>query len=121
MSGYTQEEIDAINVEMQQTEGYDEYIQSLKDQQDREIQEYIDAHKNKEILKSATEMTKIENKKFITTKQFQEKYNISISSQADFRGRTHDPLPFHQRKLGCKITYNVDEVEKWFKNNNRNR
>lgn len=64
MSEYTQEEIDAINVEMQQTEGYDEYIQSLKDEYDREIQGYIDAHKNKEILKYVKEMTKIQAKKF---------------------------------------------------------
>lgn len=64
-------------------------------------------------------MRKIQAKKYITTDEMEEIYNISISSQRDYRGRLNDPLPFNQNKFRGKITYTVEEVEKWIKNNNR--
>jgi len=53
----------------------------------------------------------MQSKKNITTKEFEEIYNISISSQKDYRGRLNDPLPYHQKVARGKIVYVVDEVE----------
>jgi hypothetical protein len=75
--------------------------------------------KYKEVLDIEAEMRKIQAKKYITTDEMVEIYNISISSQRDYRGRLNDPLPFNQKKFRGKITYTVEEVEKWIKNNNK--
>ena len=75
--------------------------------------------KYKEVLDIEAEMRKIQVKKYITTDEMVEIYNISISSQRDYRGRLNDSLPFNQKKFRGKITYTVEEVEKWIKNNNR--
>lgn len=65
------------------------------------------------------QMKKIQAKKYITTKEFKEIYNVSISSQAQYRGRLHDPLPYHQKVEGGKIVYVVEEVRKWFENQHK--
>lgn len=67
----------------------------------------------KEIEKN---MVKLNNKKYLTVKEFSEKYNISKTSQQNYRGRLYDPLPFQQKIQNGKITYLVEEVEKWFEN-----
>ena len=72
--------------------------------------------KYKEIFELEAEMRKIQAKKYITTDEMVEIYNISISSQRDYRGRLNDPLPFNQKKFRGKITYTVEEIEKWLKN-----
>jgi hypothetical protein len=72
--------------------------------------------RNKEVLDIEAEMRKIQAKKYITTDEMVEIYNISISSQRDYRGRLNDPLPFNQKKFRGKITYTVEEIEKWLKN-----
>lgn len=72
--------------------------------------------KYKEVLDIEAQMRKIQAKKYITTDEMVEIYNISISSQRDFRGRLNDPLPFNQKKFRGKITYTVEEIEKWLKN-----
>ena len=72
--------------------------------------------KYKEVLDIEAEMRKIQAKKYITTDEMVEIYNISISSQRDYRGRLNDPLPFNQRKFRGKITYTVVEIEQWLKN-----
>ena len=43
------------------------------------------------------EIKKIQAKKYITVKEFTKIYNISRSSQANYRGRLHDALPYHQK------------------------
>lgn len=73
---------------------------------------------NKDVLDIEADMRKIQAKKYINTKQFEEIYNISISSQRDFRGRLEDALPYHQKKFRGTITYIVEEVEKWLNNQN---
>ena len=75
--------------------------------------------KYKEVLDIEAKMRKIQAKKYITTDEMVEIYNISISSQRDYRGRLNDPLPFNQKKFRGKITYTVEEVEKWINNNNK--
>lgn len=61
-------------------------------------------------------MSKIQSKKYINVKEFEEIYDISKSSQRDFRGRLHNPLPYHQKVFRGKILYDVSEIEKWFEN-----
>ena len=65
------------------------------------------------------EMARIQEKKYITVKQFSEIYNISKTAQQGFRGRLRDPLPFRQTVPRGKITYVVKEVEEWFGNQNK--
>jgi len=69
-----------------------------------------------EILEIEKQMTKIQSKKNISVKEFAEIYNISKTSQQNYRGRIHNPLPYHQKVEGGKIIYSVDEVEQWFDN-----
>ena len=46
-------------------------------------------------------------------------YNISISSQKDYRGRLNDPLSFQQKVFRGTITYVVEDIEKWLKNQHK--
>ncbi len=75
--------------------------------------------KIKPIVDLEEEMKKIQVKNFITTNEMSEIYNISISSQKDYRGRLNDPLPFTQKKFRGKINYIVEDIEKWLKNQHR--
>ncbi|MCD4668004.1 MAG: hypothetical protein K8R44_05385 [Sulfurimonas sp.] len=61
-------------------------------------------------------MAKIQAKKYITVKEFEEIYSVSKTSQQNYRGRIYDPLPYHQKVFRGKILYNVQEVEQWFEN-----
>lgn len=61
-------------------------------------------------------ITELQLKKNITVKEFEIKYNISTSSQRDYRSRLNNPLLYHQKIRGGKIVYVVEEVEQWFKN-----
>ena len=72
-----------------------------------------------EVLEIEKQMTKIQAKKYITTKEMEEIYNVSVSSQKDYRGRLNDPLPFIQKVFRGKITYTVEDIEKWLKNQNK--
>jgi hypothetical protein len=71
------------------------------------------------IVSLEEEMKKIQAKKYITIKEFAEIYNISVSSQQQFRGRLNDPLPYHQKVPRGKVVYVVEEVEKWFENQHK--
>ena len=72
-----------------------------------------------EILYTEKEMKRIQAKKNITVKEFTEIYNISKTSQQNYRSRLYDPLPYHQKVEGGNITYAVEEVEKWFENQHK--
>ena len=106
-STYDWEEKDRLNAIT--TEKYDKPLIKLNS-----LLKYED--KYKEIFEIEAEMRKIQAKKYITTDEMVEIYNISISSQRDYRGRLNDPLPFNQKKFRGKITYTVEEIEKWLKN-----
>ena len=106
-STYDWEEKDRLNAVT--TEKYDKPLIKLNS-----LLKYED--KYKEIFEIEAEMRKIQAKKYITTDEMVEIYNISISSQRDYRGRLNDPLPFNQKKFRGKITYTVEEIEKWLKN-----
>jgi len=94
------------------TEKYDKPLIKLNNLLKREEQ-------YQEVLAIEAEMRKIQAKKYITTDEMVEIYNISISSQRDYRGRLNDPLPFNQKKFRGKITYTVVEIEQWLKNQGR--
>jgi len=106
-STYDWEEKDRLNAIT--TEKYDKPLIKLNS-----LLKYED--KYKEIFEIEAEMRKIQAKKYITTDEMVEIYNISISSQRDYRGRLNDPLPFNQKKFRGKITYTVEEIEQWLKN-----
>ncbi len=72
-----------------------------------------------EVIDLEQQMKKIQSKKNITVKEFSEIYNISKTSQQNYRGRLNDPLPYHQKVEGGKIVYVVEEVEKWFDNQHK--
>jgi hypothetical protein len=72
--------------------------------------------KDKDIKKLEEEIKLIQNKKYITVNEFEKIFNISKSSQRDYRSKLRNPLPYHQKIEGGKIVYVVDEVEKWFSN-----
>ena len=89
--------------------------------------------KKKSLLENIVKLNKLNNKpiskvenieilqakKILTVKEFAEIYSISKTSQQNYRARLHDPLPHHQKVEGGKITYVVDEVEKWFENQHK--
>ena len=72
-----------------------------------------------EVLEVQKHMAKIQSKKFISVKEFSDKYGVGKTSQQDYRGRLRDPLPHHQKVRGGKITYIVEEVEQWFENQHK--
>lgn len=75
--------------------------------------------KNSEVVEIEKKMALIHSKQFLSVKEFSEKYNISKTSQQNYRSRIHDPLPYHQKVEGGKITYIVKEVENWLENQHR--
>jgi hypothetical protein len=72
--------------------------------------------KDTDINKLEQEMKVIQVKKYITVDEFEKIYNISKTSQKNLRSRLTDKLPYHQKVVGGKIVYVVNEVEKWFEN-----
>jgi hypothetical protein len=74
---------------------------------------------SEEILQIEKNMVKLHGKKYLSVKEFEEKYNMSKSSQQQYRSRLYDSLPYHQKVEGGKIIYIVDEVEKWFENQHK--
>ena len=75
--------------------------------------------KNSEVVEIEKKMALIHSKQFLSVKEFSEKYNISKTSQQNYRSRIHDPLPYHQKVEGGKITYIVKEVENWLENQHK--
>jgi hypothetical protein len=71
---------------------------------------------SEEVLQIEKNMVKLHAKKNLTVKEFEEKYNMSKSSQTQYRSRLRDPLPYHQKVQGGNITYAVEEVERWLEN-----
>jgi len=76
-------------------------------------------NQSEEILQIEKNMAKLHGKKYLSAKEFEEKYNMSKSSQQQYRSRLYDSLPYHQKVEGGKIIYIVDEVEKWFENQHK--
>ena len=104
---YDYEEKDRLNAIT--TEKYDKPLIKLNS-----LLKYED--KYKEIFEIEAEMRKIQAKNNITVKEFAEIYNVSKTSQQNYRSRLNDPLPYHQKKQNGKIVYVVKEVENWFEN-----
>jgi hypothetical protein len=60
------------------------------------------------------EQQTIEEKTQLTVSDFAKKYNIGKTQQQSLRD--FKKLPYEQLVVGGKITYIVEDVEKWFKN-----
>lgn len=72
--------------------------------------------KNQKVIEIEQQLAKLNAKKILTVKELSDKYNISKTSQQNYRQRLRDPLPYHQKVQGGNITYAVEEVEKWLAN-----
>lgn len=75
--------------------------------------------KNKKIENIEEYMAKIHSKKILTVQELEDKYSIAKTTQQQYRGRMHDPLPYHQTVQNGKITYSVQEVERWLENQHK--
>ena len=71
---------------------------------------------DKELIDLAQQMEKIQAKKYISIAEFTEIYGKSKTSQQGLRGRLKDPIPYKQISKNSAILYEVELVEKWFKN-----
>ena len=85
---------------------------------DNRLNEKIDFDKLKkeaeqEVLEVQKQMVKIQAKKIISVREFTEIYGDSKTTQQNYRGRMHDPLPYEQKVEGGKVTYIVEKVEQW--------
>ncbi len=76
-------------------------------------------NQSEEVLQIEKNMAKLHGKKNLTVKDFEEKYNMSKTSQQNYRSRLYDPLPYHQKVQGGNITYVVEEVERWLENQHK--
>ena len=76
-------------------------------------------NQSEEVLQIEKNMAKLHSKKNLTVKDFEEKYNMSKTSQQNYRSRLYDPLPYHQKVQGGNITYVVEEVERWLENQHK--
>lgn len=74
--------------------------------------------KDKDIIKLEDLMKELQSKKVITVKEFTKIYGYASDWQKNRRSRIRDRLPYVQTVDGGKITYNVNDVEVWFENNN---
>jgi len=120
-NGYTPTNTDVVEPDKQRDENdiWDEFVtdfdlpliklNNLLGKQDQ----------SEEILQIEKNMAKLHGKKYLSVKEFEEKYNMSKSSQQQYRSRLYDSLPYHQKVEGGKIIYIVDEVEKWFENQHK--
>ena len=72
--------------------------------------------RNQKVIEIEQQLARLNAKKILTVKEFNDKYNIGKTSQQNYRQRLRDPLPYHQKVEGGKITYNVEEVERWLEN-----
>jgi cyclopropane fatty-acyl-phospholipid synthase-like methyltransferase len=69
----------------------------------------------KMMLNKPNEQKSIEEKTRLSVSDFAKKYNIGKTKQQSLRD--FKKLPYEQLVEGGKITYIVEEVEKWLKNN----
>ena len=72
--------------------------------------------KNQSVIEIEIQMTKINMKTHLTPTEFAIKYNVSKSTQQEWRAQRKDPLPFNQKVVNGNILYVVKEVDRWFQN-----
>jgi hypothetical protein len=75
--------------------------------------------RNPAVLDIEEQMKKIQAKKYISVKEMTLIHNMSKTSQQNYRERLYNPLPYHQKVAGGKITYIVEEIEKWLENQHK--
>ena len=128
LDNITQYKIFLVELQNKQTREFNDLIfgndytpekeEALKIKHKNEEEEFTKKYYKTEQT-TADKIETIQAKKNITVKEFTDIYNISKSSQRDYRSRLNDPLPYHQKVAGGKIVYVVEEVEKWFQNQHR--
>lgn len=109
--------IKSLNVTISSLNFYDYGMKKLRDDILKQI--VILNSQLKHSIPRADKIAVIQAKKNITVKEFAEIYNISKTSQQNYRGRLYDPLPYHQKVEGGKIVYVTKEVENWFENQHK--
>ena len=67
---------------------------------------------------SKKEIKKIQEKEYITIKEFTAIYSFSPTWQKTRRSSPKARIPFIQTKKGGKILYDVEKIKQWFLNNN---
>lgn len=120
-NGYKPTNTDIIESEQKRDENdiWDEFVTDF-DLPLIKLNNLLGKHdQSEEILQIEKNMAKLHGKKYLSVKEFEEKYNMSKSSQQQYRSRLYDSLPYHQKVEGGKIIYIVDEVEKWFENQHK--
>jgi len=94
-------------------------IEQLRDERDSILEELQYMKENHKKIDIEARIKMIQAKKYISPKELSILYpDMSISSQATYRGRLKDKLPYQQKKKRGKITYIVSEVEEWRENQN---
>jgi hypothetical protein len=84
-----------------------------KDRNDKIDFDQLKRDAEQEILDVKKNMAKIQAKKIISVREFTDIYGDSKTTQQNYRGRMHDPLPYEQKVEGGKVTYIVEKVEQW--------
>ena len=94
-------------------------IEQLRDEKDSILEELQYMKENHKKIDTEARIKMIQAKKYISPKELSILYpDMSISSQATYRGRLKDKLPYQQKKKRGKITYIVSEIEVWRENQN---
>ena len=62
----------------------------------------------------------LSSKKYISTEEFSEIYNIGEDTQKILRNRSKHPMPYIQIKKRGNIQYNTKKIELWLENYENN-
>lgn len=91
------------------------YINDFQNDMKQLISNIDDKEQQEEMLKKLEliNLERLNKKKYISVDEFKTLFGYSVTSQQNMRGRTHNPIPFIQEKLGSKITYEVELVKEW--------
>jgi hypothetical protein len=73
-----------------------------------------------DMLSGVQKIKEVQAKKKVSVKELSILYpDMSPDTQKSYRQRLHDPLPYHQKVEGGKISYVVEEVENWKQNQHK--
>lgn len=74
----------------------------------------------KNTLENSLYIEKLKAKEFLTTKSFEDLFDIKVDKQKTLRSRIHDKLPCCQTGENTNILYHRETVSKWFENYTKN-
>ncbi|WP_457744851.1 hypothetical protein [Sulfurimonas sp.] len=94
-------------------------IAHLRAEKNKIIEELKSLQVNHQEIDKEARIKEIQAKNYVSPKELSILYpDMSISSQATYRGRLKDKLPYHQKTKRGKITYIVSEIQGWRENQN---